>query len=345
MTKKFRYLSEGEPEGEPAPKASKASGKKASAAKPAESKAAEPAPAGGATRRKRATSFSAAAPEPEPELPAPAPAEAPAPARRRRSRAPEPEPVADESEPEIVAAPGTDEPAVEADFILETIATPAEPAEEEEDFSASTFRRRPRPGRKKTAETPGTKPAAKSSAPAPEPEPASEVIAAEGKKPVAAEPAPSPVRAAPPPPPPPPAPKQPSRREVNEGIVRSLFAARDEGDESALRRLLSDEAALILPGGANFIGREAVLGAWVRQAELLDQSLAFEADLRSIAASDDHVFTYVETWAEAPSSRGVSFTTLTSYRIRGGQVAEVRQHVDDVEAYEVFWLALGQAAS
>ncbi|HLH28020.1 MAG TPA: nuclear transport factor 2 family protein [Acidimicrobiales bacterium] len=211
-----------------------------------------------------------------------------------------------------------------------------EVAEEEADYSSSTFRRRPRAGRKKAAAAPAPEPAAE----APAPEPAAAPTAP------AAEPAPRPAAAAPPPAPaaPPPAPKQPSRREVNEGLVRSLLSARADDDQAALRRLLSDDIALILPGADSFIGRDAVFGAWARQAELLDESLAFEADMRSIAASDDHVFTYVETWAEATGSGGVSYTTLTAYRIRGGQVVEIRQHVDDVDGYGDFWLALGRSA-
>ena len=74
---------------------------------------------------------------------------------------------------------------------------------------------------------------------------------------------------------------------------------------------------------------------------ILEGALAFEADLRDLAASDDHVYTYVETWAEAPGTgRGVNYTTMTVYRIRGGQVVEVRQHVDDVTAYGAFWSGL-----
>ena len=134
---------------------------------------------------------------------------------------------------------------------------------------------------------------------------------------------------------------QETRRQANEKLVRALFSARQDDDQEALRRLLADDVALYLPGEEPFVGRDSVFAAWDRQAGLLEEALAFEADLRDLAASDDHVYTYVETWAEAPGTgRGVNYTTMTVYRIRGGQVVEVRQHVDNVTAYAAFWSAL-----
>ncbi|MGH2718893.1 MAG: nuclear transport factor 2 family protein, partial [Actinomycetota bacterium] len=263
-----------------------------------------------------------------------------------------------EPEPEP-AAPAAEPPAAEADFVIETVPASPESSEDEEDFSSSTFRRRPRGRDKKAAKAP------QAGAPEPQPEaaeaePSFEIVAPAEEAATAAEPAAAPEEKAPaakapkpapapaaatPAPPPAPAPKQQSRREVNEGIVRSLFAARAEDDQPALRRLLAEDVALILPGADNFVGRDDVFAAWDRQAELLDASVAFEADLRSIAASDDHVFTYVETRAEAPAADGVSYTVLTAYKIRGGQIVEIRQHVDDVDSYGDFWSALGRAGS
>ena len=134
---------------------------------------------------------------------------------------------------------------------------------------------------------------------------------------------------------------QETRRQANEKLVRALFSARQDDDQGALRRLLADDVALYLPGEEPFVGRDSVFAAWDRQADLLAEALAFQADLRDLAAGDDHVYTYVETWAEAPGAgRGVNYTTMTVYRIRGGQVVEVRQHVDDVTAYGAFWSGL-----
>jgi ketosteroid isomerase-like protein len=121
--------------------------------------------------------------------------------------------------------------------------------------------------------------------------------------------------------------------------VRALLAARLEDDQEALGRLLAEDIALILPGEEPIIGRSDLLSTWDRQAELLDEADAFETDVRALAGGDDHVFTYIETRAEA-GDNAVTYTTLTAYRIRSGQITEVRQHVDDVLGYLAFWRAL-----
>jgi len=116
--------------------------------------------------------------------------------------------------------------------------------------------------------------------------------------------------------------------------------ARRDDDQAALRRLLAEDVALILPGEESTVGRDNLLATWDRQADLLDAAEVFEADLRAVAGSDDHVFVYIETRAEAAGT-AVNYTTLTAYRIRSGQIAEVRQHVDDFLGYLGFWRALG----
>src|SRR5438105_1532525 len=79
--------------------------------------------------------------------------------------------------------------------------------------------------------------------------PAPEAPSPEAAEPKAA-PEPAPAPAAPPP-------ERPTetRREANEKVVRALLAARLEDDQEALRRLLADEIALILPGEEPIIGR------------------------------------------------------------------------------------------
>ena len=201
----------------------------------------------------------------------------------------------------------------------------------------------------KTAPTPAANPAAtraaRRPAPAAPPQPPEPVAAA--AEPLAA--APTPAPAAPPAAkpvvryvevPPPPAP--PSRRQINEALVLAVLAARREDDLGALRRVLADDVALHLPAEVPIVGRDNLLAEWDRQADLLEDVAAFEADLRSVAAGDDHAFTYVETRTEAKGTP-ISYTTLTAYRIRNGQVVEIRQHVDDLMGYLSFWRELAAA--
>jgi len=126
--------------------------------------------------------------------------------------------------------------------------------------------------------------------------------------------------------------------------VRALLAARLEDGQEALRRLLAEDTALILPGEEPIVGRGNLLSTWDRQAELLDEADAFETEVRALAGGDDHVFTYIETRAEV-GDNAVIYTTMTAYRIRSGQITEVRQHVDDVLGYLAFWRALATPAS
>ncbi|MEA2505066.1 MAG: hypothetical protein QOG36_2109, partial [Actinomycetota bacterium] len=182
------------------------------------------------------------------------------------------------------------------------------------------------------------------SAPEPEPAPAAEAPAAEPEPP-AEEPEPAPAPAAPPAPAAAAPLERPREtpREANEKLVRALLSARLEDDQDALARLLAEDIALILPGEEPIVGRRNLLGTWDRQAELLDEADAFETDVRALAGSDDHVFTYMETRAEA-GDNAVTYTTMTAYRIRSGQITEVRYHVDDVLGYLAFWRALAQGA-
>src|SRR5207237_3018421 len=110
-------------------------------------------------------------------------------------------------------------------------------------------------------------------------EPAAEAPSPEPR----AAPEPAPAPAAPPAPAAAP-PERPTetRREANEKVVRALLAARLEDDQEALRRLLADEIALILPGEQPIIGRGNLLSTWDRQAELLDEADASETDLRPL---------------------------------------------------------------
>jgi len=123
--------------------------------------------------------------------------------------------------------------------------------------------------------------------------------------------------------------------------VRALLAARLEDDQDALARLLAEDTALVIPGEEPIVGRDSLLSTWDRQAELLDEADAFETEVRALAGGDDHVFTYIETRAEV-AGNAVTYTTLTAYRIRSGQITEVRQHVDDVLGYLAFWRTLAQ---
>ena len=121
--------------------------------------------------------------------------------------------------------------------------------------------------------------------------------------------------------------------------IFAVLAARREDDQTVLRRVLADEVALHLPAEETIVGRDNLLAEWDRQADLLEDVAYFEADLRSVAGGDDHTFTYVETRTEAKGAP-IRYTTLTAYRIRNGQVVEIRQHVDDLLGYLSFWRGL-----
>jgi len=181
--------------------------------------------------------------------------------------------------------------------------------------------------------------AAKATADSPPP-PAPKPVAAAPAEPPA--PAPTPAPAAEPgvryvEVPVPPAP--PSRRQINEAVVLAVLAARREDDQTVLRRLLADDVALHLPAEEPIVGKDNLLEVWDRQAELLEDVASFEADLHSVAGGDDHAFTYVETRTEAGGAP-IAYTTLTAYRIRNGQVVEIRQHVDNLMGYLSFWREL-----
>ena len=127
------------------------------------------------------------------------------------------------------------------------------------------------------------------------------------------------------------------KEEAAEELVWALLEARAEGDEEALYRLMAEDVVYHIPGEGPYVGREAVLAAWNRQAALLEEG-DIEADLLDFAATGDHVFTYVEARGQIRGTgRPFSYTTVTVYRIRGDQIVEVRPHIHDLDAYDEFW--------
>src|SRR5207244_8114975 len=62
------------------------------------------------------------------------------------------------------------------------------------------------------------------------------------------------------------------------------------------------------------------------------------------ARRNHHLYNYIQTRADAWDTP-VTYTTLTAYPIRSGQITELRQHVDDVLGYLGFWRALATPAS
>ncbi|HYR63345.1 MAG TPA: nuclear transport factor 2 family protein [Actinomycetota bacterium] len=100
---------------------------------------------------------------------------------------------------------------------------------------------------------------------------------------------------------------------------------------------MAEDVVYHIPGEGPYVGREAVLAAWNRQAALLEEG-DIEADLLDFAATGDHVFTYVEARGQIRGTgRPFSYTTVTVYRIRGDQIVEVRPHIHDLDAYDEFW--------
>jgi ketosteroid isomerase-like protein len=104
--------------------------------------------------------------------------------------------------------------------------------------------------------------------------------------------------------------------------------------------LVATDVVFRIAGEEPYVGREAVFARWDRQDELL-QDVAYDAELRDLTATNVHVFTYVETWGKVPETgQAFNYTTVTVYRIREGQIVEVRPHVHDLDAYEEFWSSL-----
>ncbi len=141
----------------------------------------------------------------------------------------------------------------------------------------------------------------------------------------------------------PPSPDTPrSLPDINESLVRAMFDAWAACDEEMLDRLVATDVVFRIAGEEPYVGREAVFSRWDRQDELLED-VAYEAELRDLSATDVNVFTYVETWGKVPESgQSFNYTTVTVYRIREGQIVEVRPHVHDLDAYEEFWSSLAR---
>lgn len=128
--------------------------------------------------------------------------------------------------------------------------------------------------------------------------------------------------------------------EINESVVRAMFQAWAGSDEALLNALVAEDVVFRIAGEEPYLGREAAFGRWDRQDELLED-VDYEAELRDVSATDEHVFTYVETWGKMPGTgRSFNYTTVTVYRVRDGQIVEVRPHVHDLDAYDEFWSSL-----
>jgi len=133
--------------------------------------------------------------------------------------------------------------------------------------------------------------------------------------------------------------------EAHRAIVERYFASVGSGDPE-IGALFSDDAVWIapqsLPVGRRHEGKAAVLELMGKGVGLYDMSLPMEMEIDAMAAEDEHVF--VEMTLRARTLAGEAYRNhyVFVFRIRGGLIVEIREHLDTLYAQKLLFDPVGQ---
>jgi ketosteroid isomerase-like protein len=125
----------------------------------------------------------------------------------------------------------------------------------------------------------------------------------------------------------------------NAALVRELYEARARGDLDAVRSVLAGDVLWHEPEVNNahtgdLRGVDAVLGMIREAQELTDGT--FELRLRDVVAHGEQVVAFVD-WSSTRGGKTLEGKEIAVYRVRGGELAEVWFHPDNLKHDEEFW--------
>lgn len=130
-----------------------------------------------------------------------------------------------------------------------------------------------------------------------------------------------------------------TREHPNARLLREFFAALERRDATGALSLLSDDVVWRFPGRRSVLagehrGREQVVRFLAAVMSLTEGT--FRAEIKDIAASDDHAVVLFTGHAERRGKTLMNPTALC-VRIRDGSLAAFDEFVWDLDHVEDFW--------
>ena len=124
----------------------------------------------------------------------------------------------------------------------------------------------------------------------------------------------------------------------DEQALRDLYAAFSAQDVAAMQQLFDPDVVWHLPGrsvlAGDHRGVDAVLAFFGRVAELSEGT--FTVELHDVVASDEHVVS-LHTGRGTARGRNLEDHNVIVAHLRGGRIAAVYEHHEDLYAVDAFW--------
>ncbi len=132
----------------------------------------------------------------------------------------------------------------------------------------------------------------------------------------------------------------------NKSVVQHYFDAVNAGDMDTIAALLDDSAVFwvppSLPDGVEFRGKAMVLKLFTESVGLYDPDAGLSVEIKSLTAEDDRVAAELMIRGKAAAD-GAGYENWYHFlfRVRGGLIVEIREHLDSLYAYRTLFVPAG----
>ena len=128
---------------------------------------------------------------------------------------------------------------------------------------------------------------------------------------------------------------------ANKEVVRNYFASVASGDGRALDSMSEDVSWWVPQGssmGGTYEGKEAVATLMQSGVGAYAEDVPMQIDVRQLVAEDDWVCAQVEISAGTRDGRPYCNQYHFAFRVRAGQIVEVKEYVDTHYVHEMLGL-------
>lgn len=132
----------------------------------------------------------------------------------------------------------------------------------------------------------------------------------------------------------------------NKQVVRRYFDAVNRGDVETITALLDDDASFwvppSLPDGVEFRGKKMVLKLFTESVGLYDANAGLTVTIQCLTADEDRVAAELTIRGKAAAG-GADYENWYHFlfRVRGGRIVEIREHLDSLYAYRTLFVPAG----
>lgn len=121
--------------------------------------------------------------------------------------------------------------------------------------------------------------------------------------------------------------------DANKALVQRFFTAMGRGDREGLAALLADDARWVIPRGApahagTHVGRAEIIDILVGAPQDMFVPGTTSIDIRAVIAEGEYVVVPARVRATTPRGRQYDNEYVFIFRIAGGVVTELYEHLD-----------------